>query len=970
MAIKEKKRVIFKEYQKFSLVGFGKSKYKEVIGKRSKYNTELPDNKSAILADNKYLYIFTKTPFPKLHKNKSVFTHIKHHKVKAGQQFNLIYSEGGKPVSNYYCYTSKKLSRKRIARLKEYIRVSSSLVDDMKLELFNSEKEWKNNNNSWKRQNTLYYPPTKKTNSSTKKKEEKPDLNVVFLTDYLATVKGLTNKYSSEMKKFEKFMKKEETVKGPKTTEKLKIFQWAGMADIIHRLCTIKGKESRYSDHIAQSAFNSWRKGFKAKIDKERKKFDEIPEILFRFMDREIFDVNVMHTEFSDDGDDKYETEDIVGDAFKTFANTQPCIKYLAYKFKSAIKTLKELEQRYGPNKKLTSELINDNYLEVEWLTIFFASPRKISQGYGSFIALLSVNLKKEIDNFDETYNFFKKILKNRSQKKQIFNKNKSKKMTPISSFKKHYKGVSDWRKKLKKQYGKSNVKFEQVTPSSKVEGKKITKWYAYVPLDQLSVNDKNIRKLCTRERSYQSFSKALEIANIVFAFYQLIDNLKNDKGELGADTVNLIGSAVDFYEAFFAKSLKQSYALGIVSGIFDTIGHGISVDKSASISDDDAAVAYFFAGSGSAFTAIGSGMMLYAQFSAVLTGVASTGIGLYVIIAGMAIQAIAMVIAEYLKDDDFEIWLEHCFWGDSYGEDDEKTDWSIKKLKSWKGDFTTQMRALNNIFFSFRWEFENFYENNPRYWKYPHGMPQLTIYPKMVKKETKIYVTVILYNKISKVTLMNNEEVYQSGQCTIVKEKIVKENDKKDKKDKNKKKKKTIEYRTSKIFVRWYDTKVPRIKKRIYGNNYGYVDVVPDLIQQYLISYKQYTFYCEKFNLIKVSMGERRYNNEGVIADKISKDVIHHDNLGKKIDIISSYDPIIGDVKNEKLKALIKIKLDPNGTGESSQIVEVEKRIEFFQPYWPIDNNHKKKKEVFSKLKDKYEDYNGKPIEFNYHSY
>jgi hypothetical protein len=182
---------------------------------------------------------------------------------------------------------------------------------------------------------------------------------------------------------------------------------------------------------------------------------------------------------------------------------------------------------------------------------------------------------------------------------------------------------------------------------------------------------------------------------------------------EMGTKTINAIGASTDFggwvveVSAVFKKVGEKTASriagpLAIVSGTSEMLCHGqASLDAAYGRNNIAAATASGIAAFGGALGAIGGAMALASSFASV--SAAFGHIGIIIAVIGGILVFLGALMAALLTRDAYEQFAEHCFLGDSAGEDsgyDHK--WSpIRPLPS--KDVKQQVVVLMHILGAFQ---------------------------------------------------------------------------------------------------------------------------------------------------------------------------------------------------------------------------------------------------------------------------
>jgi hypothetical protein len=166
---------------------------------------------------------------------------------------------------------------------------------------------------------------------------------------------------------------------------------------------------------------------------------------------------------------------------------------------------------------------------------------------------------------------------------------------------------------------------------------------------------------------------------------------------ELSRAITDMITLATGFLNKRWAYKLIP--VLGFISGIIEAVTGGYDCYRNWTEGDYDAAVGAGVGVIGSV-TAI-AGMVIIKAGVATTTTIIGIPIGVLLIIVGAVVSGIGCLIVAFCDDTALEEWLEHCYWGDSYGGPGEK-DWSEEPFTDWVGNLEMQIRALHNILFNF----------------------------------------------------------------------------------------------------------------------------------------------------------------------------------------------------------------------------------------------------------------------------
>ena len=197
----------------------------------------------------------------------------------------------------------------------------------------------------------------------------------------------------------------------------------------------------------------------------------------------------------------------------------------------------------------------------------------------------------------------------------------------------------------------------------------------------------------------------AVEVVNLGLSIRSLAESeseLDDVRALLG--TIGSLCDTVLSFQVLLRLSEKSLAYVGIVSAVLDSIDAAWNANEMANRNDYSAMVGYGVAGIGSVVTAAGCWMMVAGG------GASATGVGLpagvIVGLVGAVVTAIGWVIAVFTRDSALELFVQHCLWGEDYGDGDpdmaDTPRWALAPFPQWRGDLALQIRVLLNILSAF----------------------------------------------------------------------------------------------------------------------------------------------------------------------------------------------------------------------------------------------------------------------------
>lgn len=219
-----------------------------------------------------------------------------------------------------------------------------------------------------------------------------------------------------------------------------------------------------------------------------------------------------------------------------------------------------------------------------------------------------------------------------------------------------------------------------------------------------------------------------LELYNITVSLLELAES--KDGYEIYANISALAGSFADLFALILGKAGNKaaSRIFGVIGAAFDFHMFSALAAKRLSLNDSDAMIFYSIAAGGAFLT-----------FAGLIFG------GSPLIVAGIIIQIIGTHFARLFTDDDFQVWINHCYWGDNAKTDSNIiTDFSPVPLKKWYKNLDVQLEAFSTIAYSFKAEVKVWKEMT--YPLIPEcGTLAIVITPKYINENSKLYLSLWL---------------------------------------------------------------------------------------------------------------------------------------------------------------------------------------------------------------------------------
>jgi hypothetical protein len=191
--------------------------------------------------------------------------------------------------------------------------------------------------------------------------------------------------------------------------------------------------------------------------------------------------------------------------------------------------------------------------------------------------------------------------------------------------------------------------------------------------------------------------SKVVEVVNLAWSLKELVDADPDESTPLNViGTVGSLADTVDAFGVVLRISERPLAAIGLVSAVIDTICGVADANDMAKRNDYSAMVGYGVVATGSALIGLGSAMVLAGV--AASSTIAGLPLSMAIAVAGAILVAAGWVIAVFTADSDIELFVSHCYWGDSYGDGSDKTKWGLVPFRAWQGNLDVQIKALFNI--------------------------------------------------------------------------------------------------------------------------------------------------------------------------------------------------------------------------------------------------------------------------------
>lgn len=575
----------------------------------------------------------------------------------------------------------------------------------------------------------------------------------IYLTDYKMILAKTYRNYLDEKAKFDFIMESKENYTINNVGTFAQNAQIYTITSIITKLCEVEGKEDRHKEHLnTYDDMMEWRKNIESRVEKHQKIYQTSLNILIPWIMQASF--NSLLYDYSFDSDEKHEEiEGIIGDILEKIC-IEPQIAFF----------LKELlQESVGQYDKLNEEGLSINIdnitnynSETNWFANTFFVTRYGTKGFSKILTAFTTATTKISHTL--AINDFKKIFDNRFTTGAV-----SITETKLELYKNKYIDFDDWKAQKQKLHPNTDFMYDKKTKT------------VYVGTTKIDYDENKLIK-CLKAGSdiLDKVLFALDVMNVAIAITQLKELTARDATfkalGIGANITDLV---VKILQVSSNKTLAK---INIITSVI----HGASSINDAShafgMNDDDRAVAHLTVTAGYAISIAGSAMTIYAAAKAgaiggtMLGGPIGGGIGAVVGIVGAVVIISGTFLVEYLRDSDYEIWLEHCLWGDNYLNNEEDPiyypKWVFKPFNIWNSDINYQLLSFNRIQYDFKiLDFD--YKAGSIVAK--DNVLNLIFEIRNLRPESKIFIDVNISDGVNYINLESNKEILSSFYGTVL---------------------------------------------------------------------------------------------------------------------------------------------------------------------------------------------------------
>ena len=659
-------------------------------------------------------------------------------------------------------------------------------------------------------------------------------ITTVFLTDYLDIADGMSKTYQLNKILFQDEMKRPTTLIRKEYSLNYSYAEFSTITELTYNLCNSEGYERRHKKHVAYEELLSWREDLSNQVKPMIDLYSQSAAMFLPWIKQESF--HAMLFDYSIEGDDTSDQiEEKLGDMFELLYEEIQGRNFFREILEGSLSQLEAFNEENNNDKsKISAESISKRFNETNWFTVCFYASRKGPDGFSKILSAFSTVLsmqqsRKAIDDIT-------RIIDHRFTNNLVSITN-----AKLAAYHNRYASIAVWQEAMQKRY--PGCTFFNVR-----ENGVLVKYAGYesIEVDQ----NKLASYLKSGQNGITPFLTALSIFNLGMSIYA-ITRTTNTKDAL-IKTLVAGGALTNLIMKFIGTSSKVTLSkIGIITALIDAVNSENSRHKALSMDDHDLAIAQGVVTAGNIVAATGCAVTLVAYIEAGTIGGGALGAGaggigavpgaaagaLIGLIGGLIVIG-GTVIAGYVTDTQYESWLEHSMWGDSFCESTEKPAWAVESFEKWAHDLSYQTRSFYNIQYDFSMDLS--YANNGWNLRNDKSILKLLIEPNAIQEISRMYVTIIISNGSDSITIVNNMEILEQQYGTVIMENSPDE----------------------KIFLRWCESK-------------SYYD-----INLYLE--KEIKRYMEEYFVTMSTMDIR------TIINKIKNDLLMYNDLNNKIKVLS----------------------------------------------------------------------------------